>query len=136
MATGLIAAATTVTGAGVIHHHGHHHYSTQIASSLFLKNPTKCFHLNQSYKQQPLIKSNKRFLFTCNSLYKSTQVLTKELGQPESLDYRVLFHDDSGKKVSPWHDIPLKSGDGVFNFIVEIPKTMTCSLNITSTPNG
>ncbi|KAL5704203.1 inorganic diphosphatase [Ranunculus cassubicifolius] len=130
MATGLIAAATTtVTGAGAIH--GHHHYSTQIASSLFLKNPSKCFHLNNlRHQQQPLIKSNKRFLFTCNSLYKSTQVLTKELGQPESLDYRVFFQDDSGKKVSPWHDIPLKSGDGVFNFIVEIPKETSAKMEV------
>ncbi|KAK1295982.1 hypothetical protein QJS10_CPB15g01285 [Acorus calamus] len=25
-------------------------------------------------------------------------------------------------QVSPWHDTPLHLGDGVFNFIVEIPK--------------
>jgi hypothetical protein len=27
-----------------------------------------------------------------------------------------------GKKISPWHDIPLKAEGQTFNFITEIPK--------------
>ncbi|KAI3509444.1 hypothetical protein L1887_24714 [Cichorium endivia] len=64
--------------------------------------------------------SSKRF-FTCRALYKPHVQITEE-GLPETLDYRVFFVDDSGKKISPWHDIPLHLGDGAFNFIVEIPK--------------
>ena len=27
-----------------------------------------------------------------------------------------------GKTISPWHDIPLEAGDGMYNFVCEIPK--------------
>ncbi|KAI7996794.1 hypothetical protein LOK49_LG10G00556 [Camellia lanceoleosa] len=33
-------------------------------------------------------------------------------------------------KVSPWHDIPLHLGDGVFNFIVEIPKETSAKMEV------
>ncbi|KAI3448210.1 hypothetical protein Pfo_004875 [Paulownia fortunei] len=65
--------------------------------------------------------TQRRRLFTCSAIY-NPQVQTKEEGQPETLEYRVFFLDNSGKKISPWHDIPLHLGGGVFNFIVEIPK--------------
>lgn len=71
----------------------------------------------------------KRRLFTCNAIF-NPQFQTKEEGQPETLDYRVFFVDDSGKKISPWHDIPLQLGDGVFNFIVEIPKESRAKMEI------
>ncbi|KAH7852409.1 hypothetical protein Vadar_024456 [Vaccinium darrowii] len=41
----------------------------------------------------------KKRLFTCNALYKP-DVQIKEEGLPETLDYRVFFIDNSGKKVS------------------------------------
>merc|ERR1719394_1364315 len=35
----------------------------------------------------------------------------------------MSFKDASGKEISPWHDIPLKTGEaGVFNAVFEIPK--------------
>ncbi|KAL0335006.1 UNVERIFIED_CONTAM: Soluble inorganic pyrophosphatase 6, chloroplastic [Sesamum radiatum] len=55
---------------------------------------------------------------------------TREEGQPENLDYRVFFLDNSGKKISPWHDVPLHLGDGVFNFIVEIPKESSAKMEV------
>ncbi|KAE9595045.1 hypothetical protein Lal_00041254 [Lupinus albus] len=67
--------------------------------------------------------------YTCRAIY-NPQLLVKEDGQPETLDYRVFFHDQSGKKVSPWHDIPLQLGDGVFNFIVEIPKESSAKMEV------
>ncbi|EFH42877.1 hypothetical protein ARALYDRAFT_358655 [Arabidopsis lyrata subsp. lyrata] len=48
----------------------------------------------------------------------------------ETLDYRVFLQDGSGKKVSPWHDIPLHLGDGVFHFIVEIPKESRSKMEV------
>ena len=43
-----------------------------------------------------------------------------------------MFLSEGGKTVSPWHDIPLAAGDGVYNFVCEIPKDtmakMECSL--------
>ncbi|XP_023530049.1 soluble inorganic pyrophosphatase 6, chloroplastic-like [Cucurbita pepo subsp. pepo] len=67
--------------------------------------------------------------FSCRALY-IPEVKIKEEGQPETLDYRVFFTDQSGKKVSPWHDIPLHLGDGVFNFIVEIPKETSAKMEV------
>ncbi|KAL5538024.1 hypothetical protein UlMin_045578 [Ulmus minor] len=67
--------------------------------------------------------------FACRAIY-NPQVLIKEEGQPETLDYRVFFEDSSGKKVSPWHDIPLHLGDGVYNFIVEIPKESSAKMEV------
>ncbi|KAK9942836.1 hypothetical protein M0R45_008484 [Rubus argutus] len=72
---------------------------------------------------------------TCRAIY-NPEVQIKEEGQPETLDYRVFFVDRSGQKVSPWHDIPLRSGDGVFNFIVEIPKESSAKMEVaTDEPN-
>jgi inorganic pyrophosphatase len=42
-----------------------------------------------------------------------------DLGQK---NFRLFFNDDSGKIISPWHDIPLRAGPDSFNFICEIPK--------------
>ncbi|KAF7143245.1 hypothetical protein RHSIM_Rhsim05G0094600 [Rhododendron simsii] len=61
----------------------------------------------------------KKRLFTCTALYKP-DVQIKEEGLPETLDYRI----------SPWHDIPLQLGDGVFNFIVEIPKESSAKMEV------
>lgn len=33
-------------------------------------------------------------------------------------------------QISPWHDIPLQLGDGVFNFIVEIPKESSAKMEV------
>uniref|UniRef100_A0A0D3AIB2 inorganic diphosphatase n=1 Tax=Brassica oleracea var. oleracea TaxID=109376 RepID=A0A0D3AIB2_BRAOL len=38
-------------------------------------------------------------------------------------------------KVSPWHDIPLTLGDGVFNFIVEIPKESKAKMETWEDPS-
>ncbi|CAA6657619.1 unnamed protein product [Spirodela intermedia] len=65
----------------------------------------------------------------CRALYQP-DIQIKEEGQPETLDYRAFFLDGSGKKISPWHDVPLHLGDGVFNFIVEIPKETSAKMEV------
>ncbi|OAY73804.1 Soluble inorganic pyrophosphatase 6, chloroplastic [Ananas comosus] len=66
---------------------------------------------------------------TPSALLKS-EIRTKEEGESETLDYRVFFLDASGKMISPWHDIPLRLGDGVFNFVVEIPKETSAKMEV------
>ncbi|KAK9110813.1 hypothetical protein Sjap_018873 [Stephania japonica] len=82
-------------------------------------------------RPSPLL-HNRSLVSTTRALYKSggADVKTKEEGLPETLDYRVFFLDTSGKKVSPWHDIPLHLGDGVFNFVVEIPKESSAKMEV------
>lgn len=52
-------------------------------------------------------------------------------GDKESMDWRMFF-SESGKPISPWHDIPLSAGNNTYNFVCEIPKEtqakMECSL--------
>jgi inorganic pyrophosphatase len=72
-------------------------------SCLLFKRPF--FSLNQ---KAPNFNNNLRFntttkrvskrLFSCKSIY-NPDVQIKEEGQPETLDYRVYFLDNSGKKV-------------------------------------
>ncbi len=54
------------------------------------------------------------------------RVSTEAEGPCPSLEYRLrFFYNDphAGKvPISPWHDVPLRNGDGTFNMIVEIPK--------------
>jgi inorganic pyrophosphatase len=78
-----------------------------------------------SFRQQ-----RRHIHFTSPSALLRTDFKTEVVGQPETLDYRVFFLDSTGKKVSPWHDVPLHLGDGVFNFIVEIPKESSAKMEV------
>ncbi|KAI4318765.1 hypothetical protein MLD38_032434 [Melastoma candidum] len=77
----------------------------------------------------PLSEGRRSRVFTCSAIH-NPQVQVQEEGKPETLDYRVFLVDGSGKKVSPWHDIPLRLGDGVFNFVVEIPKESSAKMEV------
>ncbi|MBA0562267.1 hypothetical protein Golob_007326 [Gossypium lobatum] len=104
--------------------------SSTVASSscLLLKSPFALKHGRNALSFNNGRRLSKR-LFSCNAIY-NPQVQIKHEGQPETLDYRVFFEDTSGKKISPWHDIPLHLGDGVFNFIVEIPKESSAKMEV------
>ncbi|CAA0806747.1 Soluble inorganic pyrophosphatase 6-chloroplastic [Striga hermonthica] len=83
------------------------------------------FSLNSNHRSL----TQKRRLLSCRAIY-NPQIQIQEEGQPETLDYRVFFLDNAGKKISPWHDVPLKVGDGAFNFIVEIPKESSAKMEV------
>lgn len=82
----------------------------------------------KALKQQRWLPAKPRG-FTCRALYRP-EIETKEDGTPQTLDYRVFFFEKSGKKISPWHDIPLQLGDGVFNFVAEIPKESSAKMEV------
>ncbi|KAK6156735.1 hypothetical protein DH2020_010983 [Rehmannia glutinosa] len=105
--------------------------SNTISGALLSRSPLKIKpqSLSFCFKNNNILLTQKRRLFNCSAIY-NPQVQTKEEGQPETLDYRVFFLDNSGKKISPWHDIPLHLGDGVFNFIVEIPKESSAKMEV------
>ena len=54
------------------------------------------------------------------------------VGSKYSLDYRVYLENESGKVVSPFHDIPLHANEEqtVFNMVVEIPRWSNAKLEI------
>uniref|UniRef100_M0ZTX5 inorganic diphosphatase n=1 Tax=Solanum tuberosum TaxID=4113 RepID=M0ZTX5_SOLTU len=101
--------------------------SNTLTASLLSKGPLRRpNNFSLCFRNGPV---QKRRLFTCSAIY-NPQIQTIEEGQPETLDYRVFFADNSGKKISPWHDIPLHLGDGVFNFVVEIPKESSAKMEV------
>jgi len=56
-----------------------------------------------------------------------------ERGQPNTTSYRIFIKDtQTNSFVSPFHDIPLKSGDAdnVFNMFVEIPRWSNAKMEI------
>mmetsp|Transcript_1912 Transcript_1912/g.5624 ORF Transcript_1912/g.5624 Transcript_1912/m.5624 type:complete len:275 (+) Transcript_1912:59-883(+) len=58
---------------------------------------------------------------------------TKVVGEVGSPEYRLKFQDASGKDISPWHDVPLETGEpGVFNCIIEIPKMTKPKMEIST----
>ena len=61
---------------------------------------------------------------TVMSAYQSSKV-----GDYPSLDFRCFYKKD-GKRISPWHDVPLKNADGSFNFICEIPKETKAKMEV------
>merc|ERR1712205_56979 len=61
---------------------------------------------------------------TVMSAYQSSKV-----GDYPSLDFRCFYEKD-GKRISPWHDVPLKNADGSFNFICEIPKESKAKMEV------
>eukprot|EP01087_Luapelamoeba_hula_P010870 TRINITY_DN289_c0_g1_i1.p2 TRINITY_DN289_c0_g1~~TRINITY_DN289_c0_g1_i1.p2 ORF type:complete len:269 (+),score=52.27 TRINITY_DN289_c0_g1_i1:44-808(+) len=58
----------------------------------------------------------------------------EHVGDNTTADYRVFFQS-SGKRVSPFHDIPLvvDKEKGIFNAVIEIPKLTTAKLEISKT---
>jgi len=57
-------------------------------------------------------------------------------GEVGTASYRLKFSDDSGKAVSPWHDIPYKAGDGTFNAMFEIPKMTKPKMEVATKEAG
>lgn len=51
-------------------------------------------------------------------------------GAAATEEYRIFFKDDSGKEISPWHDIPLSNEDGTYNFLNEIPKYTKAKMEV------
>lgn len=50
-----------------------------------------------------------------------------EVGTPE---FAVRFQGDDNKPISPWHDVPLRTASGAFNFLCEIPRLSKAKLEV------
>merc|ERR1719160_1729185 len=61
---------------------------------------------------------------------------TEAAGEPGTLEYRLKFSDDSGKAISPWHDVPLSAGDGLYNAVFEIPKMTKPKMEVATKEAG
>merc|ERR1719373_1055378 len=58
-----------------------------------------------------------------------------EAGEFGTTDYSMTFK--SGDKViSPWHDLPLEAGDGLYNMLTEIPKMTLKKMEVATKIEG
>jgi len=48
-------------------------------------------------------------------------ITLEEAGEFGTTDFTMTFKRD-GAVISPWHDIPLEAGNGLYNMLTEIPK--------------
>eukprot|EP00270_Netrium_digitus_P002636 TRINITY_DN129_c0_g1_i1.p1 TRINITY_DN129_c0_g1~~TRINITY_DN129_c0_g1_i1.p1 ORF type:complete len:361 (-),score=99.15 TRINITY_DN129_c0_g1_i1:204-1136(-) len=65
-----------------------------------------------------------------------TEYGTSQVGESNTLEFRVFITDASGSTISPWHDIPLEAGDGLLNFICEIPKESSAKFEVATDEPG
>ena len=67
---------------------------------------------------------------TASRAYSLATYRTKTVGKEGTLHFRRFFEDDSGTRISPWHDIPLyadnttsASSQPIYHAVIEIPRT-------------
>ena len=54
---------------------------------------------------------------------------TEERGESNTDTYKVFVKDSQGP-ISPFHDIPLSSGDNTFHMVVEVPRWTNAKMEI------
>lgn len=59
-----------------------------------------------------------------------TEYETKGEGEPGTLEFRLFFKNKAGDQVSPWHDIPLSAGDGLYHMVCEIPRETKAKMEV------
>ena len=70
------------------------------------------------------------------SLFMNAGVTTAAAGDVGTPEFRLKYMDN-GKDISPWHDIPLRTGeDGVFNAVFEIPKMTKPKMEVATKEPG
>jgi len=62
-------------------------------------------------------------------------ITVEESGEFGTTDFTMTFKKD-GKTISPWHDIPLEAGNGLYNFVAEIPKMTLKKMEIATKVEG
>merc|ERR1719373_89445 len=62
-------------------------------------------------------------------------ITVEESGEFGTTDFTMTFKKD-GKTISPWHDIPLEAGDGLYNFVAEIPKMTLKKMEVATKIEG
>ncbi|GAB5356953.1 hypothetical protein AAMO2058_000332400 [Amorphochlora amoebiformis] len=56
-------------------------------------------------------------------------IVCKEEGEFGTEDFKLNFEADSNP-ISPWHNIPLSAGEGLYNMVTEIPKMTKAKMEI------
>merc|ERR1719440_2354395 len=62
-------------------------------------------------------------------------ITLEEAGEFGTTDYTMTFKKD-GAVISPWHDVPLDAGDGLYNMLTEIPKMTLKKMEVDTKGEG
>lgn len=58
-------------------------------------------------------------------------------GEKGTLEYRLSFKNSEESAISPWHSVPLYAGQGLLNFVCEIPRNSRAKFEVaTDEPNN
>ena len=63
------------------------------------------------------------------------EITTDEKGEFGTTDF-VMSFKSGGKGISPWHDIPLEAGGGLYNLLTEIPKMTLKKMEVATKEAG
>lgn len=55
---------------------------------------------------------------------------TQEIGERNTLSWKMYYKNEAGDYISPFHDIPMSSKEGTFNMVVEVPRWSNAKLEI------
>jgi len=55
---------------------------------------------------------------------------TVERGAPNTLEYRIFYKNDKGQDISPFHDIPMSAGEGIYHMVCEVPRWTNAKMEI------
>jgi inorganic pyrophosphatase len=83
--------------------------------------------LHKTSSSSSAIPSSRRHLRATTTMMSAYQ--SSKVGDYPSMEFRCFYEKD-GKRISPWHDVPLKNADGSFNFICEIPKETKAKMEV------
>lgn len=85
---------------------------------------------------QPVLRTQRQAQLSTVAAVKTDGAYTAEArGETETLEYR-LHIQQNGKDISPWHDIPLSSKEGFYNFVCEIPKETAAKMEVATDEPG
>jgi len=60
----------------------------------------------------------------------SSSFTTVERGAANTLEYRIFYKNEKGQNISPFHDIPMSAGDGLYHMIVEVPRWTNAKMEV------
>jgi len=85
-----------------------------------------------------MLRSPMRIMRAASSLrggFASMGYELEESGEFGTTEYTMKFKEGD-KVISPWHDIPLEAGDGLYNMLTEIPKMTLKKMEVATKVEG
>mmetsp|Transcript_70641 Transcript_70641/g.117317 ORF Transcript_70641/g.117317 Transcript_70641/m.117317 type:complete len:287 (+) Transcript_70641:64-924(+) len=110
------------------------HRYTMANKMLLALLPSVCGGLNLQ-RSALLLRQPASLIRRASELRASLDIVFEESGEFGTTDYTMTFKKD-GETISPWHDVPLEAGDGLYNMLTEIPKMTLKKMEVATKEAG